>query len=181
MYWLVGIQTDIISELPRERPETATIQGDIIMKKQYFLTQSGIDELNTELQGLVAQRSEVADKIKTAREFGDLAENAEYQSARQEQEKLEARISEVEYILANSELIKKPTGDSKVSLGSTVTLKNGTTKVFQVVGTVEANPLEGKISDESPIGKALLGKKVGDEVEIKTPAETTIYKVVEIS
>lgn len=150
------------------------------MKKQYFLTQNGIDELKQELAGLTSQRSEVADKIKTAREYGDLAENAEYQSARQEQDKLEARISEVEHILANAELIKKSKGDGKVVLGSTVTLQNGATKVFQVVGTVEADPLEGKISDESPIGKALLGKKVGAEVEIKTPAETTLYKIVEI-
>ncbi|HEY9713317.1 MAG TPA: GreA/GreB family elongation factor, partial [Chroococcales cyanobacterium] len=79
------------------------------------------------------------------------------------------------------DLIKAPRGDSTVMLGSTVKLKNdGKTKQFQVVGTVEADPLEGKISDESPIGKALLGKKVGDSVEIKTPAETAIYKITSI-
>src|SRR5690606_1546718 len=119
---------------------------------------------------LVEQRGPIAERIKTAREFGDLSENAEYSSARQEQELVESRISEIENILQNVEIIKKPKGDSRVQLGSTVKLKdgNGKSKEFQVVGTVEADPLNGKISDESPIGKALLGKKEGEEVEIKT-------------
>lgn len=152
------------------------------MNKKFSLTQAGIDELQAELDSLIAERGPVAEKIKTAREFGDLSENAEYQSARQEQEKLEARISEIENILNNVEVIKQPKGDSKVQLGSTVTLKNdGKTKKFQVVGTIEADPLEGKISDESPIGQALLGKKLGEEVEIKTPAETSVYKITDIS
>jgi transcription elongation factor GreA len=152
------------------------------MKKQFRLTTEGINELKTELAELVAARTEIADKIKTAREFGDLAENAEYSSARQDQDRNEARISELEGILQNAEVIKKPRGDNKVQLGSNVKLKNGgQAKQFQVVGTVEADPLNGKISDESPIGKALLGKKVGDDVEIKTPAETTTYKIADIS
>lgn len=150
-------------------------------KKHYSLTQDGIDELKKELVSLVAERPTLAENIKTAREFGDLSENAEYQSARQEQEKNENRISEIEAILANSQVITTPKSDGKVVLGSTVKLKNGTTKEFQVVGTVEADPLNGKISDESPIGKALLGKKLGDEVEIKTPAETIRYKIINIS
>ena len=153
------------------------------MKKQFLLTKEGIAELEQEHADLVAQRGPIAERIKTAREFGDLSENAEYSSARQEQERTEARISEIENILQNVEIIKKPTGDSKVQIGSKVKLKNGssTTKEFQVVGTVEADPLHGKISDESPIGKALLGKKEGEEVEITTPAETTVYKIVDIS
>jgi transcription elongation factor GreA len=152
------------------------------MKKQFRLTSEGIDELKSELAELVAARGEIADHIKTAREFGDLAENAEYSSARQDQDRNEARIAELEGILQNSEVIKKPRGDNKVQLGSTVKLKNdGQTKQFQVVGTVEADPLNGKISDESPIGKALLGKKVDDEVEINTPTETATYKVADIS
>lgn len=151
------------------------------MKKLFHLTKDGVAELEAELKSLIAQRGPVAERIKTAREFGDLSENAEYQSARQEQDKLESRIAEVEHILLNVEVIAKPKGDSKVQLGSTVTLKNGSTKKFQVVGTVEADPLEGKISDESPLGQAVLGKKLGDEVEIKTPAETTVYKIVEIA
>lgn len=151
------------------------------MKKLFRLTQSGIDELQTELDTLIAKRAGIADEIKTAREQGDLAENAEYQAARADQEKNEARISELEGILTSVEVIGKPKG-GKVQLGSTVKLKgNSKAKEFQVVGTVEADPLNAKISDESPIGKALMGKKVGDDVEIVTPAETTTYKIVEIS
>ena len=152
------------------------------MKKLFHLTKEGISDLEKELKGLVAERGPVAERIKSAREFGDLAENAEYSSARQEQERLETRISEIEHILQNHEVIKKPKGDSKVQLGSTIKLKDDNkTKEFQVVGTVEADPLNGKISDESPIGRALMGKKVGDNVEIETPVESSTYKIVEIS
>lgn len=153
------------------------------MKKQFHLTQEGIDEFKTELDGLIARRSEVADAIKTAREQGDLSENAEYHAAKDEQQAMESRITEIEYILANVELIAKPKTDGAVQLGSSVELKSaaGKTKQFQVVGTVEADPLNGKISDESPIGKALIGKKIGEEVEIVTPAETANYKIAAIS
>lgn len=154
-----------------------------MLKKMFRLTKAGADELRKELEDLTKERSLIAERIKTAREFGDLAENAEYQSARQEQDKNEARIHEVEHILQNLEIIEAPRGDSKVQLGSKVKLRSadGKTKEFQVVGTIEADPLEGKISDESPIGRALLSKKEGEEVEIKTPAETAIYKIVAIS
>ena len=152
------------------------------MKKQFHLTREGVAELQAEHKGLVRQRAPIAERIKTAREFGDLAENAEYTSARQEQEIVESRIAEIEHILQNVDIIIKPRGDNRVQLGSTVKLKNnGKTKEFQVVGTVEADPLNGKISDESPIGKALMGKKVGDNVEIKTPAETANYKISDIA
>ena len=154
-----------------------------MLKKMFRLTEEGADELKQELKALTAERKLIAERIKTAREFGDLAENAEYQSARQEQDKNEARIQEIEYILQNVEIIQSPRSGGKVQLGSKVKLKSeaGKAKEFQVVGTVEADPLEGKISDESPIGKALLGKKVGEAVEIKTPAETTTYNIVDIS
>jgi transcription elongation factor GreA len=152
------------------------------MNKQFYLTKEGVEELKAELESLTVQRAPIAERIKTAREFGDLAENAEYTSARQEQERVEGRIAEIEHILQNVEIIKKPKGNSSVQLGSRVTLKNdGKTKEFQVVGTVEADPLNGKISDHSPIGQALLGKKVGDAVELKNPTETTSYKIIEIS
>lgn len=153
------------------------------MKKQFRLTQDGVNELKTELESLIAKRGEIAESIKTAREQGDLSENAEYHAAKDEHERNEGRIAELEAILGSVEIITKPKGDSKVQLGSTVKLKNesGKTKEFQVVGTVEADPLNGKISDESPIGQALLGKKEGDDVEIKTPAETSTYKVANIS
>lgn len=152
-------------------------------KKQFHLTQSGIDELKAELENLINLRADLADRIKTAREFGDLSENMEYSAARQDQERNESRIAEVEHILANAQVITAPKGDSKVVLGSTVKLKSdsGKTKQFQVVGTVEADPLNGKISDEAPIGQALLGKKEGETVEIKTPADVTSYKIIDIS
>ena|ERR1700721_860433 len=151
------------------------------MKKMFRLTKEGVQELRLEQDSLIAKRAGIAEAIKTARELGDLAENAEYQAARVEQDRNEARITEIEGILLNVEIIKAPRGDSKVQLGSKVKLKNGTTKEFQVVGTVEADPLSGKISDESPIGAALLGKKVGDRVEIKTPTDVSHYKIIEIS
>ena len=152
------------------------------MKKLFRLTQSGIDELKEELKALMGQRGPVAERIKQARELGDLSENAEYQTAREEQDRLETRIGEVGHILQNVQIIKKPRGDNKVQLGSTVKLKAaaGASKQFQVVGTVEADPLKGKISDESPIGKALLGKKEGDKVVIRNSPDVT-YKIVDIS
>jgi len=151
------------------------------MKKMFRLTQAGVKELKEELAGLIDKRAGIADAIKTARELGDLTENAEYQSARAEQDRNETRISEIENILQNVEIIKKPRSGNKVQLGSRVKLRSGgKTKEFQVVGTVEADPLSGKISDESPIGQALIGQKVGDKVEIKASAETVTYKIVSI-
>jgi transcription elongation factor GreA len=153
------------------------------MKKQFKLTQQGIDELSIEREKLILERGPITERIKSARELGDLSENAEYASARAEQDWAESRISDIEAILKNSEVIKKPKGASKVQLGSVVKLKadGGKAKEFQVVGTVEADPLNGKISDESPIGQALVGKNLGEEVEIITPAETITYKITEIS
>ena len=152
------------------------------MKKQFHLTQDGIDALTKERNDLVSQRVVVAERIKTARELGDLSENAEYQTARAEQDRTEARISELEHILQSVEVIKKPAPGGNVKLGSLVKLKSsgGQAKEFRIVGTVEADPLRGKISDESPIGKALMGKKVGDQVELHN-SETAIYKITSIS
>lgn len=152
------------------------------MRKLFKLTQSGVNEMQAEHDSAVARRSDIAESIRSARELGDLAENSEYQSARADQERNEGRISELNNILQSVEIIEKPKNGSKVQLGSKVTLKGAkANKVFQVVGTVEADPLEGKISDESPIGKALLGKKVGDNVEIKTPIETVNYELIAIN
>ena len=132
---------------------------------------------------LLKQRGPLAERIREARELGDLSENAEYQSAREEQDRLETRISEVDHILQNIDLIKKPKADGKVRLGSHVKLKGrgDNVKEFQVVGTMEADPMQGKISDESPIGKELIGKKVGETVHIKNPSETVTYQLVSIS
>lgn len=152
------------------------------MKKQFKMTTEGLAELEVELKTLIANRGDVAQRIKTAREFGDLSENAEYSSARQDQNIAETRIGEIEHILTNVEIISAPKKKDTVELGNTVVLKNSKgEKKFTIAGSVEANPMEGKISDESPIGMALLGKKLGEEVEIKTPAETTKYKISKIS
>jgi transcription elongation factor GreA len=147
------------------------------MKKLFHLTPAGVKELQDELAELVAQRGPVALRIKAARELGDLSENAEYQTAREEQDRLESRISDVEHILQNSQLIKKPKSNGVVKLGSTVKLKDGKTLEFQVVGTMEADPLNGKVSDESPIGRALMGQKVGDKIQLNNVS----YKITEIS
>lgn len=153
----------------------------MVVKKTFRLTKEGVEEMQLELADLLKQHAEVAEAIKIAREFGDLSENTEYQSARAAQERNDARISEIEHILHNVELIKAPKPGAKVQLGSRVTLTGAKgEKKFQVVGTVEADPLNGKISDESPIGQALLGKKEGDSVEIKTPAETSSYTIAAI-
>lgn len=148
------------------------------MKKMYQITDEGKRELEAEHAELVSRRGEIADKIADARDFGDLSENAEYDSAREEQGLLESRISEIEDILLNAELIKA-TKSSKVVLGSKVALKYGkNTTTYSVVGPVEADPLEGKISNESPLGEALMGKKVGDTATINTPKGEITYEIV---
>ncbi len=150
------------------------------MKKTYQITNEGKKELEKELEQLKGRRGDVADKIAEARDYGDLSENAEYDAAREEQGILETRIIEIEDILQNAEIIS---GGKKgeVGLGSTVELKTGDKTVkYTVVGPVEADPLEGKISNESPIGQALIGKKVGEAVTIKTPKGETEYEVVSI-
>jgi len=152
------------------------------MKKLFKLTQSGADELKSELEALLSQRPAVAERIKQARELGDLSENAEYQTAREEQDRLETRISEVEHVLRSLKIIKAPKNDGHVRLGSKIKLKSadGKAKEFQIVGTMEADPLKGKLSDESPIGKELMGKSVGDKVVIRNSPSVT-YKITSIS
>jgi transcription elongation factor GreA len=150
------------------------------MKKQYQITAEGKNELELELIDLKSRRGEVADKIAEARDFGDLSENAEYDAAREEQGLLETRIAEIEDILNNADIIKA-TSKSKIGLGSRVELKTGAKKVvYTIVGPVEADPLEGKVSNESPIGMALYGKKVDDKVTITTPKGDINYTVVAV-
>lgn len=151
------------------------------MQKQFKLTQSGVDELKKEHEKLVGRRSELAEAIKLALEQGDLSENAEYHAAKEDQGRVESRVKEIEHILNNVEVIS---GSHKgtVELGSSVELSSGSkTVTYTVVGSVEADPLENKISDESPIGKALIGKKAGDDVDITLPAGTTTYTVKKVS
>jgi transcription elongation factor GreA len=154
------------------------------MKKQFHLTEDGLKELQAELDALTTSRPQIADDIRVAREQGDLSENAEYQAAKQAQERAEDRIIELEHILKNVSVIKKPVSGGKVAYGSVVKLKSDVTgkeKQFTIVGTVEADPLDGKISDESPIGMALLGKKQGDQVEIVTPMDTNTYTITSVA
>lgn len=146
------------------------------MKKKFQITADGKAELEKELLELKEQRSEIAEKIAAARDYGDLSENAEYDAAREEQGIVESRVAEIEDILQNFELIKPKKGGS-VHVGSTVELKNGKSMTYQVVGSVEADPLEGKISNESPIGSALMGKKAGDKVTIETPKGSVTYTI----
>lgn len=151
------------------------------MKKLYQLTAEGKAELEKELEELKARRSVIAEKIANARDYGDLSENAEYDAAREEQGQVEGRIGDIEEILQNSTLITHKNGASSVQVGTTVTLEtNGQKVTYQIVGPVEADPLEGKISNESPIGLALMGKRQGDVAETETPKGLVSYKVLGI-
>jgi transcription elongation factor GreA len=150
------------------------------MKKVYQITKDGKKELEKELEELKGRRGEIADKIADARGYGDLSENAEYDVAREEQGLLETRIVEIEDILLNTSIIVS-SKSTKVTLGSEVGLKTGRKTVnYIVVGPVEANPLEGRVSDKSPIGIALLGKKVGDSVTINANKGNIVYKIINI-
>ena len=147
-----------------------------MIKKSVSLTAEGKKELEEELDELIKNRPAVAERIATARAFGDLSENEEYSSARNEQKVAEGRILEIQYILKNAKVILSGKKD-KVSLGVTVVLDMGGRKVeYILVGTTEANPLEGKISNESPIGKAIFGRKAGESFEFNSKK----VKIVEI-
>ena len=150
------------------------------MNKVYQITEAGKNELKDELETLKGRRGEIAEKIAEARDYGDLSENAEYDAAREEQGIVETRIAEIENILQNAAIITGGISD-QVGLGSVVELMTGSkTAVYTVVGPVEADPLEGKVSNESPIGVALMGKKVDDIVEINTPKGKLEYKIISI-
>ena len=139
-----------------------------MIKKSISLTAEGKKELEQELDALIKGRPAIADKIATARAFGDLSENEEYSSARNEQKMAESRILEIQEILKNAEIIRGGKKD-KVDLGAEVELNmGGNTVTYTIVGPTEANPLEGKISNESPIGKALLGRKAEEEFEFNS-------------
>ena len=136
-----------------------------MIKKSISLTAEGKKELEKELDELIKGRPAIAERIAIARSFGDLSENEEYSSARNEQKVAESRIMEIQDILKNAKVIRGGK-KTKVDLGATVTLNmNDKKATYTVVGTTEANPLEGKISNESPIGKALLGHKTGESFE----------------
>lgn len=148
---------------------------------KYKLTQSGIDQLKAELQRLkTVDREANLEALKEARAQGDLTENADYDAAREEQARIEKRIKELENILKNVELIGENDRTNKVTIGKTVSLKIGGSDVadYRIVGTLEADPLNHRISNESPIGKAVIGKKKGDEIKVKTEAQKEIFVTV---
>ena len=148
------------------------------MQKSISITAEGRRELEQELEKLIAERPAIAERIATAREFGDLSENEEYSSARGEQKVLEGRILEIQGILKNAKLIRVGKRD-KVAIGATLTIESkGKKQTYTIVGAVEANPIEGKISNESPLGLALMGKKVGDAATLPTGK---VYKIIELT
>ena len=155
------------------------------MAKEYKLSAERLKELQDELTYLKTVREkEVADQIKEARSFGDLSENSEYDEAKNEQGKLYSRIAEVEEILANCVVIEEDENDhNAVRLGSRITvldLEFDEQETYEVVGSQEADPMNGRISEDSPFGRALLGKEVGEEVLVEAPAGILHYKVLDI-
>jgi transcription elongation factor GreA len=150
-------------------------------EEKVYLTQEGLKNLKEEYDQLInVRRKEVAEKLQKARELGDITENAAYEAARDEQAFVEGRIAELDDLLKRVEVVEKEKAGI-VQVGSKVRVHlDGNEQEFQIVGAPEANPINGKISHESPLGQALLGKKVGEKVEITAPAGKLIYHVLEI-
>lgn len=158
------------------------------MAKQIVLTGEGLKSLEDELEELKSvKRKEIAEKIKVALSFGDLSENSEYDEAKNEQAIMEARIADIEVMLKNVKVIDEDElSNENIHIGSKIEVSvssNGktTVKEYKIVGSNEADPLAGKISDESLVGKALLGHQIGDKVEVEVPNGTMVYEVLNIS
>ncbi|MCH5191438.1 MAG: transcription elongation factor GreA [Oscillospiraceae bacterium] len=154
------------------------------MAQETLLTVEGLKELELELEQLkTVGRKEAAEKIKVARSFGDLSENAEYDEAMSDQAKLEARISEIEHIIKTAKILDvEALGTENVHIGSTVKIvdKKRKSYTYTIVGFAQADPSVGKISDECPVGKALIGHKVGDKITVEAPVGTLQFKITEI-
>lgn len=150
-----------------------------------YLTKEKFEELEAELERLKTEgRREVTESLKIAKELGDLSENSQYIEARDEQQRVERRISEIEQMLKEAEIIDQKSSKKRtvVEVGATVEASlNGEQVKFFIVGSSEANPVGGYISNESPLGRVLIGRKVGDEVEVKTPSGKFVYKIKAIS
>lgn len=152
-------------------------------EKEIMLTPEGLNKLEEELKNLkIVKRREVADRIKQAIEFGDISENSEYEDAKNEQAFIEGRILTLEKMLRNVKVIEHKENDSsEVHLGATITLQDlecGEELVYTLVGSAEADPLNNKISNESPVGQAIIGKKMGDVVEVDVPVGKMKYKIL---
>jgi len=153
------------------------------MTDQTFLTREGLKKLEEELEHLrTVRRAQVAERLHNAQEDGELIENAEYEDAKNEQAFVEGRILTLEAMLSNAVIIKDNGPEGIVALGSKITVKEngGRPEVYMLVGAAEASPKEGRISNESPLGRALLGRRVGDEVKVNAPAGTLSFRVVAI-
>ena len=153
-------------------------------EQEVLLTAEGLKKLEEKLENLkTVRRKEVAARIKQAINFGDLSENSEYDDAKNEQAFIEGSIVELENKLAHAKIIEEGTGAKKVMMGSTVELEDieyGETMTYTIVGSMEADPMENKISNESPVGSAILGATVGSIVDVKAPAGTIQYKILDI-
>ncbi len=149
---------------------------------EQIISKEGYQKLKDELKYLITvKRREIADRIQTAKEMGDLSENAEYSEAKDAQAFNEGRIAEITQMLKNVTVVESSKGNKEVSMGSTVVVKNdGKEKEFTIVSFNEADPLEGKISNESPLGMAFLGKKKGDKVTVSTPKGEKEYEILKI-
>jgi len=157
----------------------------LAIEKVYPMTKEGKLKLEQELENLkTVKRKEVVERIKIARSFGDLSENSEYDSAKEEQAFVEGRITTLENMIRNAKIIEESELDSDiVSLGKTVTfveLPDGDEETYSIVGSAEADPFEGKISNDSPIAKSLIGKRIGDEVAVQTPGGEMNVRIVTI-
>ena len=157
----------------------------LAIEKVYPMTKEGKLKLEQELENLkTVKRKEVVERIKIARSFGDLSENSEYDSAKEEQAFVEGRITTLENMIRNAKLIEESELDAAiVSLGKTVTfveLPDGDEETYSIVGSAEADPFEGKISNDSPIAKSLIGKRIGDEVAVQTPGGEMNVRIVSI-
>ncbi|HAV10759.1 MAG TPA: transcription elongation factor GreA [Dehalococcoidia bacterium] len=153
-------------------------------QKKFLLTPNGLAKIERELEHLrTVRRPEVADKIKRAREMGGTENNAEYEDAKNEQSFIEGRILAFENTIKNATIIETTTSPGIVELGDTILIENQDGKIeqFVLVGSAESNPIEGKISNESPVGKALLGKKIGDTVKVKIPAGSLELRIIQVS
>jgi transcription elongation factor GreA len=152
------------------------------MTQKYLLTEAGLDKLKKELENLSkVKRPEVIERIQEAVAHGDLSENADYAQAKEEQAMIEARIAQLEEMIKNAELITNHHSSSVVTVGCTVKVRvDGQERSYTIVGSGEANPTAGRISNESLVGRALLGSKVGDKISVNTPAGVKTYELLEI-
>ena len=149
--------------------------------KKYHMTQSGLEKAQVELEALILRRKDIIEKIKSAKEQGDLKENGEYHEAKNDMAFNESKILELEDLIRNAKVVESPTNSQFVALGSQIKVANGVgERDFLIVGPTEANPAERKISDESPLGQAFMHRSVGEEVEVETPAGIQKYTILEI-